>query len=194
MRRRNKKAEEERFLRLKEAIEKAERNIRMGNVTVMPIEDLPAYQRYQKLKAQFTRGDLMESENIEIAKRFPLLLAEMLTPSDGPMNTSLRRYGLECGPGWRPLLEVLFAKLEAEIAALPEVERHRHRAVQIKQKFGSLRVYVDEAATPAMREAMEEAEAASTSICDVCSKPGKLRNRKELPTATRCRLHVKARW
>ena len=136
----------------------------------------------------------MRPEDINLAHRFPLLLAEMLIPPDGPMNTSLRRFGLQCGPGWRPLLESLFEKLEAEIAALPEGERHRYRAVQIKEKFGSLRVYVDEAVTPAMRAAIEAAELASTTICDVCSMPGKLLHvPMDGPIATRCKSHVAKR-
>lgn len=132
----------------------------------------------------------MKPEDLELAKRYPLLLADMLTPSNDPMSTALSRWGLECGPGWRPLLEALFAKLEPEIAALPEAERHRYRAVQIKEKFGSLRVYTDEAATPSMTAAIEEAERASTSICDICSEPGKLRNAEILPIATRCNVHA----
>jgi hypothetical protein len=55
----------------------------------------------------------------------------------------------------------------------------------------AVRVYVHEAATPAMAAAIEAAEHASMSICDVCSMPGKLRTTRDaLPVATRCDAHV----
>ena len=48
--------EEEKYAALKAAIEKAEESIRMGNV--IPIEVLPSYERYRRLKARLTGGDL----------------------------------------------------------------------------------------------------------------------------------------
>jgi hypothetical protein len=84
------------------------------------------------------------------------------------------------GPGWLPLIY----KLSAELAACaPDV-----RVMQVKNKFGGLRFYI-EAGSPATHVLIELAETASFGICDQCGEPGEPRG--ESWVATRCERHTK---
>ena len=69
--------------------------------------------------------------------------------------------------------QAVFEQLETLIAAEPVADQPNYRAVQIKEKFGGLRVYLALAGTPEMEKAISEAEAESFRTCDVCGKPGK---------------------
>ena len=70
--------------------------------------------------------------------------------------------------GWFNLLLDLSVKLEA-MEGISSVH-----VVQIKEKFGGLRFYVD-AANNEMYRAIEAAEDASTRTCEVCGEPGESR-------------------
>jgi hypothetical protein len=70
-----------------------------------------------------------------------------------------RSVGFECFKGWRPILGRLLERLEGVIAQQPVEARDDFRILQIKQKFGRLRVHLSKAATPEMRAAIDEAEA-----------------------------------
>lgn len=82
-------------------------------------------------------------------------------------------WGCECGEGWYDLLYELSEKLENLILEMPEEERERFRASQVKEKFGLLRVYMS-SETDEMSKLIEEAENKSETICEQCGKPGKL--------------------
>lgn len=77
-------------------------------------------------------------------------------------------YGFECGDGWFDLLY----KLSQNLEQFPEVQVN-----QVKEKFGSLRFYVqydlyDEASNSMVIEEMiSEAEGESMRTCDTCGKP-----------------------
>lgn len=70
-------------------------------------------------------------------------------------------FGFECGPGWFQILNTLGAVLEA--AGIT--------AVQVKEKFGGLRVYTA-GTTPEATAAIRAAEAASETTCELCGVPG----------------------
>jgi len=81
----------------------------------------------------------------------------------------------ECGDGWNSLLGRLFVCLDSlAMTAKTPIEVNT-----IKEKFGSLRVYVDlggsEDFARAVYGAIAEAEEASETICEVCGGPGQLR-------------------
>ena len=63
-------------------------------------------------------------------------------------------------------------------------------AVQVKEKMGTLRFYMS-AETEAIREAIEEAQARSEIICEVCGAPGELRGEKWVYTL--CEEHKRER-
>jgi hypothetical protein len=58
----------------------------------------------------------------------------------------------------------------------------------MKQKFGRLLVYVSKEGTPGMKAAIDEAEEASTTTCEVCSAPGVLADRNGW-TSVKCAEH-----
>lgn len=114
----------------------------------------------------------------------------------------VRKIGLECGAGWFPLLDELFVVLERCIYAGIEtgqwqdlVEKgHAHpwpHALQIKEKFGGLRVYLGRR-TPEMVVAIAAAQARAEFTCDQCGEPGHLR-RLGGYMCTRCDLHAEDR-
>jgi hypothetical protein len=72
--------------------------------------------------------------------------------------------GLESvGRGWQDLVRRAFQ-------ALPE----GHMIVQVKEKFGSLRIYF-EPNERAYEDLLDDLAAESLTICEVCGKPGRLR-------------------
>ena len=67
------------------------------------------------------------------------------------------------GPGWAGLLDEIYAALPADA-----------HISQVKEKFGSLRFYVD-GVSEEVYEIVEKCERRSWTICEFCGKPGKTR-------------------
>lgn len=82
-----------------------------------------------------------------------------------PLTESLMGFGFECGDGWFELIKELSEKLEPL-----GVE-----ALQVKEKWGTLRFYLTNATDEAW-DLVEAAEEASESICEECGAPGKMRD------------------
>lgn len=118
----------------------------------------------------------------DLTQRYPLALADMRT--DAPEAA----WWFECAEGWRPIILELLERLEAEIAAQPAAERDAFRVVQVKEKFGTLRVYLAGQGTERMEAAIHSAEQASSKTCEVCGAPGELRSRNRW-MLTRCQKH-----
>lgn len=68
-------------------------------------------------------------------------------------------------PGWRPMLRQLLADMEAA--------GWQGDLVQIKEKFGELRVYVE--GNQAVQDLAWEATSKSIAICEECGEPGEER-------------------
>ena len=85
---------------------------------------------------------------------------------------SCMAWGIECDDGWYDLLDEMMAKISA---------LHIDGFVfeQIKEKFGTLRVY-SSGSTPEIDKIIDEAEARSGKTCEVCGKPGSVRGRSWL--------------
>lgn len=80
------------------------------------------------------------------------------------MKTCYELFGVECGPGWRGLIEPLVAECQARGVAV----------LQIKEKFGTLRFYAG-GAPEDLYAKIEAAERASAATCEDCGEPGRLR-------------------
>jgi hypothetical protein len=80
---------------------------------------------------------------------------------------------VECDEGWYPLLFDLFNLIEGYFIQyqISEELREEIYAVQIKEKFGLLRCYMNES-TPFIDGAIALAEYISGRICEVCGEPG----------------------
>jgi len=75
------------------------------------------------------------------------------------------------GEGWFQILWSLCMSLE-RIGRARIAEGHRPmRVVQIKEKYGSLRVYVEDGTDEAF-DLIDSAETASETTCEACGKPG----------------------
>ncbi|MBU1334477.1 MAG: hypothetical protein KJ944_11745 [Alphaproteobacteria bacterium] len=90
--------------------------------------------------------------------------------------------GFECGPGWADLFDAVFSWLH-EIAA-----DHDWSPSQIKEKYGTLRLYWYGDLPPLGAEIIEAAEHISSHLCEVCGAPGRLQSQHGWWT-TRCRDH-----
>jgi hypothetical protein len=72
-------------------------------------------------------------------------------------------YKTDVGPGWHDLLD----RLHADLAAADP----GYQTVQVKEKFGCLRVYLRRTPGPLMA-ILSRFEALSATVCENCGKPG----------------------
>jgi hypothetical protein len=86
-------------------------------------------------------------------------------------------WGIECGDGWFSILDRLGSKIEPILVAiLNEGNEDRvPKAMQIKEKYGTLRVYMDWQ-TEEIDEAIRQAEVEAEYTCCCCGKEGKMEN------------------
>lgn len=120
-----------------------------------------------------------------LCERFPLLFADR----HAPMQDTAMCWGFSVGPGWMGIIYEAAMKLEpllvAAIAKDPEGRGLGfYRATQVKEKFGALRFYLS-GGTDKMYAIIRVAEQQSTTTCEACGKPGKLRQRN-MWYSTRC--------
>lgn len=92
-------------------------------------------------------------------------------------------YFFEIGYGWYELLEQICSDLDK----LTAYERNNFQFQQIKEKWGHLRIY-GTGGSQLTDEIVENAEALSTHICDVCGIKGHLREPGWL--RVRCDAHA----
>lgn len=90
---------------------------------------------------------------------------------------------IAAGRGWFPLIEDTLEAIDASL--LPE-ERAGFRITDIKEKYGTLRVYTDNAPN-AVEAIIEVAERRSATTCDRCGDYGRVQGKGWL--ACRCARH-----
>lgn len=78
-------------------------------------------------------------------------------------------YSFECGDGWAELIY----RLSEDISRHAVVAGLNIIVTQVKEKYGSLRFYVD-GEDDKISALIEDAEEESKTICEVCGSPGKL--------------------
>ena len=115
----------------------------------------------------------------EIVSIYPELFQDILREG--------REFTLPVGDGWYPIV----AKLVREIKEVDEELGVQSRVVQIKEKFGALRFYLDKPQS-AHCEMIARAENESTRTCEDCGAPGKMYN--DGWVLTLCREHALDRW
>ncbi len=92
----------------------------------------------------------------------------------GDIKHTLMPFGFEVGSGWYKLLCEVSLKLEELIEAYIEEnpdDPNRPKAVQVKEKFGTLRFYMDKS-TEEMHKFILKGEEVSGHICEECGEPG----------------------
>jgi len=96
-------------------------------------------------------------------------------------------WGLECGDGWRDLIWKLCEDIEDELKKISDPQEFAFRVVQIKEKFGGLRYYVNWG-TDSIDKLIAEAEKKSYTVCEVCGKEAELRKDNGW-LSTVCEIH-----
>lgn len=96
-------------------------------------------------------------------------------------------WGVECYDGWLPIIAELFQQIAEREQLQPELVT----ILQVKQKFGSLRVYLTPAEPYADLVAAAEKKAAHT--CEICGAPGTLCRTKNGWWETVCSMHADER-
>jgi hypothetical protein len=76
---------------------------------------------------------------------------------------SCMAWGFACGEGWYNILDKAFSKLM--------LLENKPTIVQVKEKFGTLRIYMDNSSDEAYK-IVSEAEKESEVTCEICGKPG----------------------
>lgn len=106
-----------------------------------------------------------------------------------PATVSCMAWGIECGEGWYPIIDKLSAKLI-------EMYGDKIEYAQIKEKFGTMRVYVDlldkDIKLMDVFDIISEYEAMSGIICERCGNPASIRNIRGW-LSTLCDEHFKER-
>ncbi len=96
--------------------------------------------------------------------------------------------GFSCFEGWKPIIVRLLERLSLLVEELSSDERRTFAVVEIRQKFGTLTVYLSGGPTPAMSEAIDAAREASMVTCEVCGAPGTLAERRGW-ASVKCEAH-----
>ena len=99
---------------------------------------------------------------------FPSLYAR----SAGAELLPYHLFGFEVGNGWFRLIYTASKKLTSHC----EATGLDIRVNQIKEKYGLLRIYLS-SYTDEADKIIDEAENASSQLCEVCGRPGKLKTK-----------------
>jgi len=95
-----------------------------------------------------------------------------------------------CGIGWRDIISEAFTKLE-ELGWKGQI-------LQIKEKFGGLRIYVSHLENTEMLNVISHAESQSYLTCEACGQEGRKCNPDSSWTKTLCKecekLSREKRW
>ena len=86
---------------------------------------------------------------------------------DNEPKTSYELFGVECGNGWKPLIDRYFKWIEEYNN--DKSEENKIETLQIKEKFGSLRIYPS-SYTDELHNLIEKLEEESSNICEECGK------------------------
>lgn len=114
----------------------------------------------------------------EIFKKCPILFRQR----NAGVDKNLMIFGFECADGWFDIINELSVAAEAIALTLKERGLEEHylpSVVQVKEKFGTLRYYIDNA-TDEIQDLVDDAEEKSAVTCEVCGSIGKLRKNSYL--------------
>ncbi len=111
------------------------------------------------------QDEYVDPEAKVIMDRYPSLFA--------PVESGAIAYGFTCDRGWLPLLDRLFSDLDV---IRQEDDLTDLKVIQVKEKFGGLRVYVRDG-NVRVKERIWEAEDEAYATCETCggSTPGTTR-------------------
>lgn len=122
----------------------------------------------------------------QLCDKYPKIFANR----NGDPRETLMCWGFEIGDGWYNIIDQLCANIQHYInwknrdeQVVPQVV-----AIQVKEKFGSLRFYYD-GGDDKVDGMVGMAESMSTVTCETCGSPGLLQRGGWLYTA--CQQHIR---
>jgi hypothetical protein len=95
--------------------------------------------------------------------------------------------GFEHGDGWFDILWRLCEDLEPLVAEFEAAGGPKFEILQVKEKFGGLRIHVNCRRNEAIRQRIDTAIQESLRTCEVCGQPRTLREDNWIKTL--CDLH-----
>jgi len=81
------------------------------------------------------------------------------------MKTPYELFGVECCTGWKSLYQPILDKIDEYNK--DKEDNDKIRVMQVKEKFGTLRIYVDNAPQEIYDE-IDKAERTSSIVCEEC--------------------------
>lgn len=100
----------------------------------------------------------------KLVKKYPVLFKQY----GGDMSKTCMHWGMSCGNGWYKIIDELCTKLEP----------YHVVASQVKEKFGSLRFYLESAPSEFFEEIyahIDKSEIKSAKTCETCGSPATIR-------------------
>jgi hypothetical protein len=110
--------------------------------------------------------------NRALVKDFPHVFSYIYRKPSEPIEF----WPFEIGDGWEPIIRKLAAKLEPLCAKTYATEEGAMRAIQVKEKFGTLRFYMSYQSDE-IDEYIKEAERESASTCETCGRNAVIRSK-----------------
>lgn len=104
----------------------------------------------------------MNNIDLAIIEKYPEVFGVM--PFDS--TTTLMEYGFACGDGWISILEDLFEKISFVVKRDNLID---FRVVQVKEKFGDLRVYTNNS-NQEIKDLIRDAEKLCSISCSECGE------------------------
>lgn len=92
----------------------------------------------------------------------------LFVDKDLPMTQTCMCWGFDCGDGWFDILDELCKKITARCEEMGYTDV---RVSQVKEKWGTLRFYMNHA-DDEIYKYIDEAEAKSENTCEKCGAPG----------------------
>tara|TARA_B100000614_G_scaffold257911_1_gene279073 strand:+ start:1708 stop:2127 length:420 start_codon:yes stop_codon:yes gene_type:complete len=112
-----------------------------------------------------------------LVEKYPKLFGSYGAPPD----ESLLAFGFECGDGWFDLVDTLCTQLTKLKPADQDGEPLPLTALQVKEKYGTLRFYLGACSDEALA-LVDFAEAMSARVCEACGNKGRIRGTTWLKT------------
>jgi hypothetical protein len=78
----------------------------------------------------------------------------------------------ECGLGWDEILDKLFVIMDEDWKKMDCPDTAKFSAIQVKQKFGTLRIYLTGEVTERVHGMVAMAESMSAITCENCGSSG----------------------
>lgn len=125
----------------------------------------------------------------KLCEKYPKIFRDRYAP----MNQTAMCWGFDCGSGWYQIIDTLCAVIQNHIDNYSMIKNgvvekpHQVVATQVKEKYGTLRFYVDYA-DDYVYGAIAMAESMSARTCEICGAAGKIRG--DFWLSTRCDEHA----